>query len=149
MIATSTLAKVDNDRLQCGVAGLTTGAYHITLTRMTEQEISAHVRNGDRQPYPVTLTEARAFCGCPDSMYRGMVCKHATALALHVIRTASEKQPRRPDRLHVGDVVQRNEHRGTVIAVADDFVSIRWEMVRPISLITDESGEEKTKKEGV
>src|SRR5262249_51053000 len=87
MIATSILAKVDNDRLQRGVEGLAKGAYTITLTRTTESEISAFVANGDNKTYSVTLTEGRSFCACGDSMFRGKVCKHAVALALFVIRT--------------------------------------------------------------
>jgi uncharacterized Zn finger protein len=86
-IATTILANVDNDRLSRGVEGLTSGAYHITRTRHTEHEISAHVANGDGKTYAVTLTEGRAFCGCGDAMYRGMTCKHSVALALHTIRT--------------------------------------------------------------
>jgi uncharacterized Zn finger protein len=87
MIATTILAKVENERLQRGVEGLTAGAYSITLTRQTEQEISAYVTNGDSKTYSVTLTEGRSFCGCGDNMFRGKVCKHAVALALFVIRT--------------------------------------------------------------
>ena len=87
MITTSILATVDTDRLQRGVEGLTAGAYTITLTRLTEQEISAYVANGDGKSYSVTLTEGRSFCGCGDSMFRGKTCKHSVALALHVIRT--------------------------------------------------------------
>lgn len=86
-IATTILATVDADRLQRGVDGLTTGSYTFTLTRQTEQTISAYVANGDNKTYSVTLTEGSAFCGCPDSMYRGKTCKHAVALALHTIRT--------------------------------------------------------------
>ena len=87
MIATTTLATVDTDRLQRGVEGLTAGAYGITLTRLTEAEISAYVTNGDGKQYSVTLTEGRSFCGCGDSMFRGKTCKHSVALALYVIRT--------------------------------------------------------------
>ena len=86
MIATTILATVDSDRLQRGVEGLTAGAYSITLTRLTESEISAYVANGDNKTYSVTLTEGRSFCGCGDSMFRGKTCKHAVALALHAIR---------------------------------------------------------------
>lgn len=88
MITTSILATVDNDRLLRGVEGLTTGAYSLTLTRLTEQEISAYVTNDDGKIYSVTLTEGRSFCGCGDSMFRGKTCKHAVALALYAIRTA-------------------------------------------------------------
>lgn len=87
MITTSTLATVDTDRLVRGVEGLTAEAYRITLTRLTEQEISAYVTNGDGNTYSVSLTEGKAFCGCGDSMFRGKTCKHSVALALYAIRT--------------------------------------------------------------
>lgn len=87
MVATSILATVENERLQRGVKGLTAGAYSITLTRQTEGEIAAYVTNGDGKTYSVTLTEGRSFCGCGDNMFRGKTCKHAVALASHVICT--------------------------------------------------------------
>ena len=87
MLATTTLARVDNERLPGGVEGLASGDYTITLTRMTEDEISAQVANGDGKSYPVTLTAMRSFCGCNDSQFRGKTCKHAVALSLYVIRT--------------------------------------------------------------
>jgi uncharacterized Zn finger protein len=87
MLATTTLARVDNERLQRGVEGLASGAYAITLTRFTEDEISAQVANGDGKSYPVTLTAVRSFCGCSDSQFRGKTCKHAVALSLYIIRT--------------------------------------------------------------
>ena len=87
MIATTTLARVDNERLQRGVEGLASGAYSITVTRYTEDEVSAFVSNGDGKDYSVTLTAPRSFCGCRDSMFRGKTCKHAVALSLYVIRT--------------------------------------------------------------
>src|SRR5262245_2052914 len=86
-VATTTLARVDNERLQRGVEGLASGAYSITFTRFTEDEVSAYVANGDGKSYSVTLTASRAFCGCGDSMVRGKCCKHSVALALYVIRT--------------------------------------------------------------
>jgi uncharacterized Zn finger protein len=91
MIATHTLARVDNERLQRGVEGLASGAYAITVTRFTEDEISATVGNGDGKTYPVTLTAMRSFCGCNDSLFRGKTCKHAVALALYTIRTPETK----------------------------------------------------------
>jgi uncharacterized Zn finger protein len=91
MIATTTLAKVDNERLQRGVEGLASGAYSITVTRFTEDEVSAFVANGDGVSYSVTLTAPRSFCGCKDSMFRGKTCKHAVSLALYVIRTPETK----------------------------------------------------------
>jgi len=47
MVATTTLARVDNERLQRDVEGLTAGAYSITVTYFTEDEVSAQVANGD------------------------------------------------------------------------------------------------------
>jgi hypothetical protein len=47
MIAAQILAKVDTERLQKGVEGLAQGAYAITLTGQSEQEISGFVHNGD------------------------------------------------------------------------------------------------------
>jgi uncharacterized Zn finger protein len=82
MVATTILAKVDNERLQRGVEGLASGAYTITLTRQTESEVSAYVANGDGKTYSVTLTAGRSFCGCGDAMFRGKTCKHSVALAL-------------------------------------------------------------------
>ena len=91
MIATTILAKVDNERLQRGVEGLASGAYAITVTRFTEDEVSAFVANGDGVSYSVTLTAVRSFCGCKDSMFRGKTCKHAVSLALYAIRTPETK----------------------------------------------------------
>lgn len=91
MIATTTLARVDNERLQRGVEGLASGAYSITVTRYTDDEISATVANGDGKSYPVTLTAVRSFCGCNDSQFRGKTCKHAVALSLYVIRVPESK----------------------------------------------------------
>jgi uncharacterized Zn finger protein len=91
MIATHTLARVDTERLQRGVEGLASGAYSITVTRFTEDEVSAQVSNGDGKSYPVTLTAVRSFCGCNDSQFRGKTCKHAVALALYAIRTSEAK----------------------------------------------------------
>ena len=91
MIATHILARVDTERLQRGVEGLASGAYSITVTRYTDDEVSAQVSNGDRKSYPVTLTAVRSFCGCNDSLFRGKTCKHAVALALYAIRTPETK----------------------------------------------------------
>src|SRR5215212_3764144 len=85
-ITNHTLSRVDNERLQRGVEGLASGAHSITVTRFTEDEISAQVANGDGKSYPVTLTAGRSFCGCSDSMHRGRTCKHAVALALYAFR---------------------------------------------------------------
>jgi uncharacterized Zn finger protein len=90
-ITQHTLARVDNERLQRGVEGLASGAYAITVTRYTDDEVSAFVANGDGVSYSVTLTAPRSFCGCKDSMFRGKTCKHAVSLALYVIRTPEAK----------------------------------------------------------
>jgi uncharacterized Zn finger protein len=90
-IVNHTLARVDNERLQRGVEGLASGAYAITVTRYTDDEVSAQVANGDGKSYPVTLTAMRSFCGCNDSQFRGKTCKHAVALSLYVIRTPETK----------------------------------------------------------
>jgi hypothetical protein len=66
---------------------LTAGAYAITLTRYTEDGISAFVANGDGKNYSVVLTASRSLCGCRDSMFRGKTCKHTVSLALYEIRT--------------------------------------------------------------
>ena len=86
-ITNHTLARVDTERLQRGVEGLASGAYAITVTRFTDDEINATVANGDGKSYPVTLTAVRSFCGCNDALFRGKTCKHAVALALYAIRT--------------------------------------------------------------
>ena len=87
MIATHTLARVDNERLQRGVEGVASGAYAITVTRFTDNEVSAQVSNDDGKSCPVTLTAVRSFCGCNDALFRGKTRKHAVALALYAIRT--------------------------------------------------------------
>jgi predicted nucleic acid-binding Zn finger protein len=87
MLTHSILATVEKGRLQKAVEGLVSGAYTITVTGQSEAEVSGFVANGDGTQYGVVLTEARAFCSCPDSMFRHTVCKHAAGLALHVIRT--------------------------------------------------------------
>jgi uncharacterized Zn finger protein len=78
--------------LRRGVEGLASGAYAITLTRLTEDEVSAYVANGDGKQYSVTLTEMRSFCGCGDGMSRGKTCKHAVALGFYVIRNPQPVQ---------------------------------------------------------
>jgi hypothetical protein len=50
-ITDHTLSRVDTERLQRGVEGLASGAYSITVTRFTEDEISATVANGDGKSY--------------------------------------------------------------------------------------------------
>ena len=100
MVATTILAKVENSRLQKAVEGLISGAYTITVASQRESEIRGFVANGDGKEYGVALTEGHAFCSCKDAMFRHSICKHAVALALHVIRHPRVEQPteeRKPD----------------------------------------------------
>src|SRR5262245_35175885 len=80
------LQQVSTDRLQRAVTALVDGSFTMTLTRQTEAEIRALVRNGEGKEYGVILTETQVFCSCPDALYHGSVCKHATTLALAVLR---------------------------------------------------------------
>ena len=80
------LQHVTLDRLQKAVTALAEGSFTMTLTRQTEAEIRALVKNGEGKEYGVALTEAQVFCSCPDALYRGSVCKHATTLALALLR---------------------------------------------------------------
>jgi len=48
----------------------------------------------------VALTEAQVFCSCPDALYRGSVCKHATTLALAVLR-GEVKEAKNPRTIHL------------------------------------------------
>ena len=82
------LRQVSPDRLQRAVNALVENSASVTLTRTTDTEIRALVRNGEGHEYGVTLTETGVFCSCRDALYRGQICKHATLLALTVFRTA-------------------------------------------------------------
>ena len=81
------LQHVTVERLQKAVNLLADASVTVTLTRQTETEIRALVKNGDGKEYGVTLTKTGAFCSCPDALYRGLACKHATIVALQVLRT--------------------------------------------------------------
>ncbi len=83
--------QVTIDRLQKAVCGLADGSLTITLTRQSEGEVRALVKNGDTVEYGVTLTEAVTTCSCKDALYRGVICKHAVATALHLLRTPQPK----------------------------------------------------------
>ena len=86
MVTQSILAQVEKGRLAKAVEGYTTNAYNVTVTEQSEAEVRGFVANGDGKQYAVVLTETRAFCSCPDAMYRKAVCKHAVVLALRTIR---------------------------------------------------------------
>ncbi len=83
------LQHVTTDRLQRAVTALADSSLTVALTRQTEAEIRALVKNGEGKEYGVTLTETGVFCSCPDALYRGVTCKHATVLALSVLRSSS------------------------------------------------------------
>src|SRR5215471_5052987 len=95
------LQQVATDRLQRAVTALADGSLTMTLTRQTETEIRALVKNGEGKEYGVALTEAKVFCSCPDALYRGSVCKHATTLALAVLR-GEIKEAKSTRTIHLG-----------------------------------------------
>ena len=70
-IVLTVLQHVTVDRLQKAVTALAKGSLTMTLTRQTEDEIRALVKNGESKEYGVVLTEAQVFCSCPDALYRG------------------------------------------------------------------------------
>lgn len=87
------LQHVTTERLQKAVNAIADASLTVTLTRQTEAEVRGRVKNGESsKEYGVTLTEAGAFCSCPDALYRGVICKHATFLALYVLRTPPEEK---------------------------------------------------------
>jgi hypothetical protein len=87
MRATATvLARVEDQRFHKAVEGMRNGAYHMTITLRTKEEVRGFVKNGNSKDYGCTITEAGTFWSCPDALYRGGICKHAAALALYVIR---------------------------------------------------------------
>jgi len=93
----SVLQHVSTDRLQRAVNALSDASLTVTLTRQTEREIRALVKNGDDKEYGVTIVETGVFCSCPDALYRGVACKHATVVALFVLRLPQEQQPQEAD----------------------------------------------------
>jgi hypothetical protein len=123
------------------VNSLTDGSLAVTITRHTETEIRALAKNGTGKEYGVTLTAAGAFCSCPDSLYRGTTCKHATALALFVLQLppaearpaeapAAPPQPPARRTYQLGDTVSFEGKTGRVIAVSGDFISVWWDSGR-------------------
>jgi uncharacterized Zn finger protein len=124
----SVLQQVSTERLQKAVNALADGSLTVTLTRQTEQEIRALVKNGTGKEYGVTLTTTGAFCSCPDALYRGVTCKHATALALMALRKEDTLQEQK--RLTIGDRVQQagNPHKqGQVVCVSGEWASVWWD----------------------
>ena len=118
---------VSSDRLQRAVCGLADGTFTVNLTGQSDTEVRGFVSNGDGKQYGVALTAERAFCSCPDSMFRHSTCKHAVVLALHVLRTPQTEAKRE---WHLGDLVERNGHTGKVICVSGEYISVAWDSGR-------------------
>ena len=88
MRATATvLARVEDQKFHKAVEGIRNGAYQMTITRRTPEEVRGFVKKNDGKEYGCTITEVGAWCSCPDALYRGGICKHAVVLALDVLRT--------------------------------------------------------------
>ena len=86
LLALTALKSVSPDRLQRAATILAENSLGITLTRQSEREIRALVKNGEGKEYGVTIADGLITCSCPDALYRGVTCKHAVALALYAIR---------------------------------------------------------------
>ncbi len=126
------LATVPVDRLQKTVNALADTSLTVTLTRQTETEIRALVKNHSDKEYGVTLTATDAFCSCADALYRGAICKHATVVALSVLRhSAIPSQNSTPQHLvQLGTRVQhvRDPRKyGKVVCISAGVISVRWD----------------------
>jgi hypothetical protein len=86
LLVLTVLQHVSADRLQRAINALADGNISITPTRTTPTDIRALVKNGDGQEYGCTITEGVTTCSCRDALYRGVICKHVTVLALTVLR---------------------------------------------------------------
>ena len=126
------------ERLHRAVSGLADGTLTVNLTGQSETEVRGFVSNSDGKQNGVALTADRAFCSCPDAMYRKGICKHAVALALHVLRTPAEA----PRNWHLGDLVERDGHIGNVICVSGEYISVAWDSGRMVPM-TQEQLEER------
>ena len=104
------LQHVTTDRLQRAVNALADGSMTVTLTRQTEAEIRALVKNGAEREYGVVLTPTLTTCSCKDALYRGVVCKHTVATALHVLRTPQAKREPQPEPVRTVAPPQRTIH---------------------------------------
>lgn len=109
LLALTVLKTVSPDRLQKATTALVDSRMTILLTRQTEAEIRALVRNGEGREYGVTITNGAITCSCKDALYRGSICKHSVGLALYVIRTPqaeaiNEAEEERPANLKLAKV---------------------------------------------
>jgi hypothetical protein len=80
------LREVSIDRHNRAIQGLQDGSLMVTITKHTDREVRALVRNGAGIEYGVTLTEHGTFCSCKDALYRGAVCKHAVAACVFCLQ---------------------------------------------------------------
>lgn len=110
-VTATVLAKVEDARFQKAVEGIRNGTYHVSITLRSEEEIRGFVRSFAGKTYGCTITQAGAFCSCPDALYRGNICKHAVVLALYDVRhpptilsASVEEQKPRPKADHGPDL---------------------------------------------
>jgi hypothetical protein len=133
----SALRDITPERLQKAVLGLCDGSLTVTVTRQVGDKIHGLVKNGEAKEYGVTLAEA---CSCPDALYRGLVCKHAVALALSVLRqpekasvdngTSTQEEPARtPDNshfIHIHHDTKAETTEGRQIAHPARAIHLMW-----------------------
>jgi len=91
------LAAVNETYLHKVVEGIRSGAYQVTLTFRSDEEVCGHVKHIDGKTYACTITQAGAFCSCPDALYRRRTCKHAVLLALYELSTPTAVLPPVPE----------------------------------------------------
>src|SRR5262245_51797464 len=125
----SVLQQVPTDRLQRAVNALADGSLTVTVTRQTEAEIRALVKNGEYKEYGVTITDTGVFCSCLDALYRGSTCKHAAVVALSVLRHSpsptQDTPPPHPLQLgtRVQHVTDPRKH-GQVVCISAGVISV-------------------------
>jgi len=95
LLVLTVLQQVSVDRLQRATTALADGSITLTLTRTTPHDLRALVKNGDGHEYGCTITEGVTTCSCRDALYRGVICKHVTLLALAVLRATQAEPPSR------------------------------------------------------
>jgi SWIM zinc finger len=95
LLVLTVLQHVSADRLQRAATALADGSITVTPTRTTQSDIRALVKNDDGQEYGCTITEGVTTCSCRDALYRGVICKHVTILALAVLRATHAEPPPR------------------------------------------------------
>jgi predicted nucleic acid-binding Zn finger protein len=82
MIATATLARVDETRFNRATEALRKGEYSVTLSHVDSAVVTAFVRNSRGKSYVVSLTPNGGYCSCPDFSFRAVCCKHQSFLAV-------------------------------------------------------------------